>query len=636
MVFVAEGAPPPSPALAKMEEAKGKLEEDERETRFKLFRKRRENGGGGPGGGGAGGGGGEGNNSGGNGGGGSKPPKNRDGGSGGYKGRGRPEGNKTRYFVRLNTAEFIDAEAVVSAELNVPYDENAALRRGRQADPNVLVIDAESVPQDLIDRGYIIEYEEDQPTFLFQFDTSPQDPTDSHQEDSSNGNCIQPQVYGNGTAWGIDRIDTPFGLDNEFGLAYDGTGVDVFLIDSGVDALHEQFITYNADGTNSSKIKEYWDCTTSPNDEDGSCVLKSLDAHRLDCADDFTADHGTLMAGYTVGTTTGIAPGANIYSYRTFPCSGGGLTSWIVNAVNAIYDRCTDPNRINSGRRCVINMSLGTFKSDILNTVVDRSVESGIIVTAAAGNFFRRSACRYSPASAELAITTAASNIDDDLADFSNIGPCVDFALPGDDILTSEFDATFNAYRTARGTSGAAAYLSGAAAVYLSQFPDATPAQFKQMLQTTSLISIPDNDPTQPLSYPLLHLPTSCGIPFTTTTSTPTASPTRLCGRGQISLTIKADSFFQTTWSIRRPDGSRFARGWAWIPTWFFGWTYNYQWNDNQIPSDSNCEWILTIDDFWGNGISSPGYYQLFSANTLLRQGGGIFSSFSRSESTNF
>jgi hypothetical protein len=114
----------------------------------------------------------------------------------------------------------------------------------------------------------------------------------------------------------------------------------------------------------------------------------------------------------------------------------------------------------------------GTYQP--VNDAVAASVASGVTYVAAAANA-DRDACEYSPASATEAITVGATHIDDSRAGFSNHGTCLDLFAPGQNI-TSAWGTTDTNTATMDGTSMAAPHVTGAAALYLEEHPDASPA----------------------------------------------------------------------------------------------------------------------------------------------------------------
>ena len=83
-----------------------------------------------------------------------------------------------------------------------------------------------------------------------------------------------------------------------------------------------------------------------------------------------------------------------------------------------------------SHKGSVANMSLGGGKSQVLDRAVNAAVDNGMHFAVAAGND-NRDACNFSPASAENAVTVAASTLGDIRAYFSNYGKCVDVFAPG-------------------------------------------------------------------------------------------------------------------------------------------------------------------------------------------------------------
>lgn len=156
--------------------------------------------------------------------------------------------------------------------------------------------------------------------------------------------------------------------------------------------------------------------------------------------------------------------------------NGSGSYSGIINGIQWAVNQIQK-----SGTRGVLNLSLGGGYSAALNTAIETAVSKGAVVAVAAGNDYNADACTKSPASAESALTTAASTIQDKAASFSNVGKCVDIWAPGSNIAAA--DASSNAgYRTLSGTSMASPHVAGAAAVYLQLYPSATPNEVRNGL----------------------------------------------------------------------------------------------------------------------------------------------------------
>merc|ERR1719219_2882491 len=85
--------------------------------------------------------------------------------------------------------------------------------------------------------------------------------------------------------------------------------------------------------------------------------------------------------------------------------------------------------------KAVANMSLGGGRSTTMNNAVNAAVDAEVVMAVAAGN--DNNTCNYSPASAELAIGTGASDNSDTRAYFSNYGNCVDIFAPGVSITSA-------------------------------------------------------------------------------------------------------------------------------------------------------------------------------------------------------
>jgi len=164
---------------------------------------------------------------------------------------------------------------------------------------------------------------------------------------------------------GLDRIDRRLQpLDNQYTYppSETGTGVHVYVIDSGIWIAHSEF-----GGRASSDFS----------------VTTSLD----DCL-----GHGTHVAGTIGGTTFGIAKNVRLHSVRVGDSMCAPTTTAILAGVNWVTG-----NR-NPAVPNVANMSLGGPFSAAIDTAVANSIAAGVTYVVAAGNS-SADACGFSPAS---------------------------------------------------------------------------------------------------------------------------------------------------------------------------------------------------------------------------------------------
>jgi len=237
-----------------------------------------------------------------------------------------------------------------------------------------------------------------------------------------------------------------------------GKGVRVGVIDSGVDKGHSDLrVSGGANVTDDgSGEREYGPVT----------------------------DHGTHVAGIIAGRgerskgMTGIAPEAEIYSYRVF--EQGRPTTDTTFIMKAIYRAVKDGCHL-------INMSLGGGTADpTLNRAMGYAFENGVVCVAAAGNNHRKDVSYpawYKRAVAVSAIgktgTFPSGSLDSSeirepfssadktifVAAFSNIGYEVDFTGPGVAIVST---VPNNGYAVLSGTSMACPAVTGVLAGLLS------------------------------------------------------------------------------------------------------------------------------------------------------------------------
>jgi len=160
-----------------------------------------------------------------------------------------------------------------------------------------------------------------------------------------------------------------------------------------------------------------------------------------------------------------------------------------------------------TGEDLVASMSLGGGYSYALNRAVELAIEKGgVHFSLAAGNSAEDS-CNYSPPSVLTAVTVGAMQVDDQMANFSNSGPCMNVFAPGVDVL-STWIGSDTATNVISGTSMAAPHVAGLMAYFLSLQPkkgdndykgETTPADMLKFLMDTAtkdtIKNVPDDTP---------------------------------------------------------------------------------------------------------------------------------------------
>jgi subtilisin len=215
--------------------------------------------------------------------------------------------------------------------------------------------------------------------------------------------------------------------------------------------------------------------------------------------------HGTHVAGTVAARdnadgVVGVAPGARLHAVKVLNAQGSGSISQIICGIDWVTARASTIE--------VANMSLGgqspfgsfsgcSSSFDPMHPAICRSVQAGVTYAVAAGNS-AANANNFVPATYNEVITTSAladfngrpgggaaatcrTDQDDTFANFSNFGADVDLIAPGVCILSS---APGGGTATFSGTSMASPHVAGAAALYKSTHPGATPAAVKAALQS--------------------------------------------------------------------------------------------------------------------------------------------------------
>ncbi|MEI5521170.1 S8 family serine peptidase [Streptomyces brasiliscabiei] len=255
---------------------------------------------------------------------------------------------------------------------------------------------------------------------------------------------------------------------------YDGKGVEVAVLDTGVDTGHPDL---------AGRLAETRSFVPDETVRDGH-------------------GHGTHVASTIAGSGAasdgkrkGVAPGAELLVGKVLDDTGSGQGSWIIAGMEWAA---------RSGAK-VVSMSLGNTASgpsDVLSETVDElSASTGTLFVIAAGNSGPGEQTVGTPGIADSALTVGAVDRSDKLASFSSRGPRLgdsavkpEITAPGVAVTAARAAGTTmpnstpvdDNYTTASGTSMATPHVAGAAALVAQAHPDWTGPQIKQALASTA------------------------------------------------------------------------------------------------------------------------------------------------------
>jgi subtilisin family serine protease len=261
----------------------------------------------------------------------------------------------------------------------------------------------------------------------------------------------------------VDRVEDGASLNN---INPNFVDADIAILDTGIDLDHADLNVFHE--------RSFIPGTINADDDHG---------------------HGTHLAGVAAAKDNsfgmvGIAPGARLWAIKVLESSGMGEISTLIKGLDYINQHQNEVD--------VAVLSLGCeCESGALNIAINNSIKAGITIVVAAGNE-GKDAGTFTPANNPEVITVSAIadtdgkcggngpptpyGADDMLASFSNYGNVVDISAPGVDIY-STFKS--NSYTKLTGTSMAAPHVAGAAALYISLHPEASPNDVKSYLLTS-------------------------------------------------------------------------------------------------------------------------------------------------------
>jgi serine protease AprX len=312
-------------------------------------------------------------------------------------------------------------------------------------------------------------------------------------QDASSIGSYDPRSYQGSLYNVVQQIGTPYYWDR----GYDGSGIDVAVIDTGVVPVNGL--------TAPGKVVDGADLSFESQDPD----LRHLDGY----------GHGTHLAGIIAGRDdqapanpllrdaqihfVGVAPGARIVNVRVADHEGAVDVSQVIAAIDWVVQHRNE----NGFNIRVLNLSYGTDSAqdprlDPLVYAVERAWRAGIVVVVAAGNDgngARLGNPALSPyviavgAVDGLHLTGANAQPIPDWASCGDRTRGVDLVAPGGSIVSlrnpgSHADTRYPQARVAErfflgsGTSQAAAVVSGAIALVLDHRPSLSPDAVKGVL----------------------------------------------------------------------------------------------------------------------------------------------------------
>jgi subtilisin family serine protease len=224
--------------------------------------------------------------------------------------------------------------------------------------------------------------------------------------------------------WGLDRVDqSNLPLDNMYDAKYNGSGVKVFVIDSGYKATHPEF-------NESNRI---------------SCGADFRYKRSLPRCHDEDDGHGLMVSSMINGRTLGVAKGADVIMVRIGSEKKPATLSSALAGVDWVTIQKMRRYRFQPTITVMsFAFSLVEYASrlHVFDRAVNRMIAANVTTVVGAGNDYL-DACLYSPARVPGAITVGATAENDTIADYSNHGPCVDVFAPGGKFMFQSTETHF-------------------------------------------------------------------------------------------------------------------------------------------------------------------------------------------------
>jgi subtilisin family serine protease len=275
-------------------------------------------------------------------------------------------------------------------------------------------------------------------------------------------------------AWNIAAVHAP----TVWGLGFDGTGVVVANMDTGVDLTHPELLARWRGGT------ESWFDPYG-----GSSTPYDVLGHG-------TQTMGIMVGGPDSGAALGVAPGARWIAAKIYDDQG----ETTVSVIHQAFQWLLAPSGVAGAPDApdVVDASWGESVTNVCDTTFAADLAAlraaGIVIAFSAGNSGPLPRTSLSPANGADVLSAGAVDSALAIAPFSSRGPSAcgggvfpAVVAPGVDVMTTDLSFGGAAqYTYVSGTSLSAPHTAGVAALLRGAFPSATPAQIEWAVRVTA------------------------------------------------------------------------------------------------------------------------------------------------------
>ncbi len=253
-----------------------------------------------------------------------------------------------------------------------------------------------------------------------------------------------------GLPWGLDRLGGGLG---KYAPAYGGTGVNLYVLSTGVNADATQLNARVGRGINVGYASPWLAGILGT--QQPAALLQLLGRKPKAAEKEQTDDchgHGTRMASIAAGSSLGSAPTANVRPVKILGCDGRGATSGVVQAFEWLYSRYQRP--------AVLLLPFSGSKSRILDASLRSLLQKDMLAIVADGDS-GSDACDVSPSGVRSVLTVAGYGRGEQRPATASGGDCIDLFLPSEAIDSVNAQG---ARQLTSGSGAAAAYAAGVAA----------------------------------------------------------------------------------------------------------------------------------------------------------------------------